>query len=159
MRLILETSRYIYSSISSGGRNNEILHSNKNSNYFSHPHLIDKLWWHQAIIWTDVDKLSVYSNDIHLRATSNEMPQPSIAEIMMTSSNGNIFRVTGYFLWSAPWINKPEDGDLRCHRAHYDVIVTIRLKISCLRFHPNVPGANESIHCVLVTTYSIIAYI
>ena len=68
----------------------------------------------------------------------------------MTSSNGNIFRITGplcaeltrhrwiprtkasdvelwSFLWSAPWINgwvnyhKP--GDLRCHRAHYDVIV------------------------------------
>ena len=70
---------------------------------------------------------------------------------MMTSSNGNIFRVTGplcweftgyrwipltkpsnaelwCFLWSAPWINgkvsNREAGDLRRHRAHYDVIVT-----------------------------------
>ena len=70
---------------------------------------------------------------------------------MMTSSNGNIFRVTGplwgeftgdrwiphtkasdaelwCFLWSAPWINDSvnnrEAGDLRRHRAHYDVIVT-----------------------------------
>ena len=69
---------------------------------------------------------------------------------MMTSSNGNIFHVTGplcgeltghrwipltkasdaelwCFLWSAPWINgwvnNREAGDLRCHRAHYDVIV------------------------------------
>ena len=70
---------------------------------------------------------------------------------MMTSSNnGNIFRVTGplcgeftghrwisltkpsdaelwCFLWSAPWINgwvnNGEAGDLRPHRAHYDVTV------------------------------------
>ena len=68
---------------------------------------------------------------------------------MMTSSNGNIFRVTGHlfrnspvagevlakasdaefwwFLWSAysinGWINNGEAGDLRSHRAHYDLIV------------------------------------
>ena len=69
---------------------------------------------------------------------------------MMTSSNGNIFRVTGplcgeftghlwipltkasdaelrCFLCSSPWINgwlnNREAGDLRRHRAHYDVIV------------------------------------
>ena len=66
----------------------------------------------------------------------------------MTSSNGNIFRVTGplcgeitghrwiphskasdalMFLWSAPWlngwVNNREAGDLRRQRAHYDVIV------------------------------------
>ena len=76
---------------------------------------------------------------------------PSAASIMMTSSNGKIFRVsplfgefTGprwiprtqasdaelwWFLWSAPWINgwvnNGEAGDLRHHRAHYDVIVMI----------------------------------
>ena len=70
---------------------------------------------------------------------------------MMTSSNGNIFRVTDLlcgeftghrwisltkasgaelwcFLWSAGpwingWVNNREAGDLRRHRAHYDVIV------------------------------------
>ena len=50
--------------------------------------------------------------------------------IMMTSSTGNIFLVighlcgefTGYFLWS---VNTGEDGDLRRHHAHYDVIVII----------------------------------
>ena len=69
---------------------------------------------------------------------------------MMTSSNGNIFRVTGHlcgeftgdrwiprtkvsnadlwcFLWSPPWINgwvnNREAGDLRRHRSHYDVII------------------------------------
>ena len=67
---------------------------------------------------------------------------------MMTSSNGNIFRITGplcefigyrwipltkasdaellCFLWSVPWINgwvnNREAGDLRRHRVHYDVI-------------------------------------
>ena len=70
--------------------------------------------------------------------------------VMMTSSNGNIFRVTGLlcgefigrrwipltkasnselwcFLSSAPcikgWVNNREVGDLRRHHAHYDVIV------------------------------------
>ena len=71
-------------------------------------------------------------------------------ENIMTSSIGNIFRVTGpvcgefighrwipltkasdaglwCVLWSAPWINgwvnNREAGDLRRNRAHYDVIV------------------------------------
>ena len=65
---------------------------------------------------------------------------------MMTSSNGNIFRVTGplcgeftgdrwiphtkasdaelwCFLWINGWVNNREAGDLRRQRAHYDVIV------------------------------------
>ena len=70
--------------------------------------------------------------------------------LTMTSSNGNIFRVTGplcgefvgdrwiprtkandvklwCFLWSAPWINgwvnNREADDLRRQRVHYDVII------------------------------------
>ena len=65
---------------------------------------------------------------------------------MMTSSNGNIFRITGplcghrwipltkasdaklwWFLWSAPeqtsLLSKRRAGDFRCHRAHYDIII------------------------------------
>ena len=60
----------------------------------------------------------------------------------MTSSNGNIFRVTGiyegnlqvaseaelrYFRWSSPekngWAYIRDDGDLRRHRANYNIIV------------------------------------
>ena len=73
---------------------------------------------------------------------------------MMTSSNGNIFRVTGHlcgeftgdrwipstkasdaelwcFLWSAwinVWVYNCETGDLRRNRAHYDVIVMLPRK-------------------------------
>ena len=36
--------------------------------------------------------------------------------VMMTSSNGNIFRVTGPL---CGWVNNREAGDLRCHRGHY----------------------------------------
>ena len=73
---------------------------------------------------------------------------------MMTSSNGSMFRITGplcgeftglrwipctkaseaqlwCFLWSAPWINgwvnNREAGNLRRHRAHYDVIVLMHV--------------------------------
>ena len=82
-------------------------------------------------------------NDLHRKRVR-------IRHDTMTSSNGNIFRVTGHlcveftghrwilrtgasdaelwcFLWSAPWINgwvnNHEAGDLRRHRTHYDVIV------------------------------------
>ena len=65
----------------------------------------------------------------------------------MTSSNGNIFRVTGHFagnspvnsphkgqwrgalmfslicIWINDWVNNREASDLRRYRAHYDVIV------------------------------------
>ena len=73
---------------------------------------------------------------------------------MMTSSNGNIFRVTGPFVrrihrsavnsphkgqwrrvlmfslictWLHGWVNIREAGDLRRHRAHYDVNVMWRV--------------------------------
>ena len=65
---------------------------------------------------------------------------------MMTSSNGNIFLITGplcreftdhrwiprtqtidmelwCFLLINVWVNNCEAGDLRCHHAHYDTIV------------------------------------
>ena len=65
---------------------------------------------------------------------------------MMTSSNGNIFRVTGHLcgprwiphikgqwrgalmfslicIWISGWVNNGEAGDLRRYRAHYDVTV------------------------------------
>ena len=83
--------------------------------------------------------------------------------IMMTSSNGNIFRVTGhlcgeftgdrwiprkkgqwlralmfslFFAWINGWANNGEAGDLRHHRAHYDVTVMCRCKCYlCSGFH------------------------
>ena len=40
-------------------------------------------WRHQAITWTNVDWSSVKSSDIHVRAISQEMPQPSITKICL----------------------------------------------------------------------------
>ena len=71
---------------------------------------------------------------------------PERVEIMMTSSNGNIFRVTGHLspvnsphkgqwrgawmfslicVWINGWVNNREAGDQRRYRAHYDVIVML----------------------------------
>ena len=63
---------------------------------------------------------------------------------MMTSSNGNIFRVTGHSpykgqwrgalmfslicVWINGWVNS-EAGDLRWYRAHYDVTVMCLLTV------------------------------
>ena len=61
----------------------------------------------QAITWTNVDWSSVKSSDLHIRAISQEMPQPSISKIC--------------------------------------------LKITCLKFHSNFPGANElKLPCLLI---------
>ena len=65
--------------------------------------------------------------------------------IMMTSSNGTIFRITGPLCgeftgpgefpaqrpvticaWINDWVNNREAGDLRRHRGHYDVNVMIK---------------------------------
>ena len=81
---------------------------------------------------------------------------------MMTSSNGYIFRVTSHlcgeftghpwipltmtsvadflcFLWSMPeinaWVNNREAGDLRRHRAHYDVILSLCFSVSMVDPH------------------------
>ena len=66
-----------------------------------------------------------------------------ITSLMMTSSNGNIFHVTGHLSphkgqWRGAlmfsliyvsindWVNNREAGDVRCYHAHYDVIVMLQ---------------------------------
>ena len=93
--------------------------------------------------------------------------QNRYARHMMTSSNGNLFRVTGHFLWeihrspvNSPhksqwreallfslicawingWVNTREAGDLRRNRAHYDV--TIMNKSLPTRSHSMIPKNN-----------------
>ena len=46
-------------------------------------HWLNIAWRHQAITWTNADWSSVKSNDIHIRAISQEMPQPSITKIYL----------------------------------------------------------------------------
>ena len=41
-------------------------------------------WRLQAITWTNFDWSSVKSCDIHIRAISQEMPQPSLTKIHLT---------------------------------------------------------------------------
>ena len=81
--------------------------------------------------------------------------------IMMTSSNETIFRVTGPLCLRSPvnsphkgqwrgalmfslicaringWVNNGEAGDLRRHRAHYDVIVMDAWKMPGIRLQQN----------------------
>ena len=79
----------------------------------------------------------------------SELTQLRVCVLMMTSSNGNIFRVTGPLCgeftgpgefparrpvtrmfslicaWINGWVNNCEAGDLRRHRDHYDVNVML----------------------------------
>ena len=91
---------------------------------------------------------------------------------MMTSSNGNIFRVTGplrgestdhrwvltqpsdaelwCFLWSASeypdWANNRDAGDLRRHRALYEVTVMIIVKERIVFIFEKTKQNKKSIH-------------
>ena len=91
-------------------------------------------------------------------------PGDCLVLVMMTSSNGNIFRVTGplcreftgpgefptqrpvtrsfdvfFFIcvWINGWVNNREAGDLRRYQAHYDVIVMDTMMYQ---------GANKFVH-------------
>ena len=102
--------------------------------------------WRTSSMWKEITLQSddgynehLVSNEIHLFLVSSY-------EILMTSSNGNIFRVTGSLCgktspsphkgqlrgtlvfslicaWINRWANNRNDGDLRRHRAHYDANV------------------------------------
>ena len=90
-------------------------------------------WWKHKIPWI----VSVKTCIKHGSAAVMRNPQ----KIMMTSSNGNIFRVTGHLCgefkghgrgalmislicaWIKGWVNNGEAGDLRRYRAHYDITV------------------------------------
>ena len=45
------------------------------------------VWRHQAITWTNVDLSSLRSIDIHLRASSFKIPEPSVTEIGLKITN------------------------------------------------------------------------
>ena len=104
---------------------------------------------------------------------------------MMTSSNGNIFRVTGLLCgeftghqwipltkgqwrgalifslicaWINAWVNNREAGNLRRHRAHYDVIVMDEVRFvskqASLKYHPVCEGHRKQQRIVNLTTLS-----
>ena len=68
-------------------------------------------------------------NSLYPQTKENRIWSANAYYIMMTSSNGNIFRVTGHLCgeFTGPrWIpNNRKAGDLRPYRAHYDVTVML----------------------------------
>ena len=121
------------------------------------PHLV-MIWPTVMIQWgtkmTKVDKI-VFGH-LWLRGVAG--PHRTLrVNFMMTSSNGNIFRVTGPLCgeftghrwiptqrsmtrsfnfvicaWINGWVNTGEAGNLRRHRAHFDVTLMLALAQLCL---------------------------
>ena len=56
-------------------------------------------WWHQAFTWTSVDLSSLRSSDVHLRAISCEISQPSVAKISLKI-------ILLRFYWNPPGANE-----------------------------------------------------
>ena len=99
-------------------------------------------------ISTSFKESNRYFRSIKFTVTTEKLPNERSFG-MMTSSNGNIFRVTSHLCGNSPvpvnsphkgqwrgalmftlicarmygWVNNREAGDLRRYRAHYDVIV------------------------------------
>ena len=90
-------------------------------------------------------------NRLNRKIKSDSLSRQQSSTSMMTSSNGNIFRVTGplftgefhaqravtgsfdvFFDLQLSWTDNREAGDLRRHRAHYDVIVMLNVLCTSL---------------------------
>ena len=56
-------------------------------------------WRHQAITWTNADLSSLRSSDVHMRAISLEISQPSVTKISLKS-------ISLRFYWNLPWANE-----------------------------------------------------
>ena len=97
-------------------------------------------WTLQSAIFVNIVIMTMKT----LLVSTIDYPISIITQTMMTSSNGNIFRVTGHLCgvnsphkgqWRGAlmfslicgrinvWVNNGEAGDLRRHRAHYYVTV------------------------------------
>ena len=86
-----------------------------------------------------------YCSQVTLNIGRYRREKPNLLITMMTSSNGNIFRVTGPLCgeWRGAlmfslicasingWVNNREAGDLRRQRGHYDVIVMTKTLAGC----------------------------
>ena len=109
------------------------------------------------VLWKQISKGNLYGFLLHNTLLTRDIILNVFPLRMMTSSNGNIFRVTGPLCGEFPghrlipltkarnaelsficaWINDSinnrEAGDLRRHRAHYDVTVMIKCVLNvCL---------------------------
>ena len=85
------------------------------------------------ITWQYMSLSLVFTCVVHYISRPNQRSCHAIptSSVMMTSSNGNIFPaqrpVTRSLMfslictWMNGWVNNREAGDLRRHRAHYDV--------------------------------------
>ena len=83
---------------------------------------MDWLWLMSKVI---LQTVGIIKNKIKIHSTWNQTNVQNITfdlDNMMTSSNGNMFRATRY-AWTNVWANNRNAGDLRWHRAHYDVTV------------------------------------
>ena len=92
---------------------------------------------------------------------------------MMTSWNGVIFRVTGHCegtsphkgqwhgallfslicVWINGWVNNSGAGDLRCHRAHYDV--TVMICTQCRLCCGDEEHIQSTLRCCNTTKYDV----
>ena len=102
--------------------------------------------WRTSSMWKEITLQSDDGYNEHLVSNKIHLFLVSSYEILMTSSNGNIFRVTGPLCgktspsphkgqlrgtlvfslicaWTNRWANNRDDSDLRRHRAHYDANV------------------------------------
>ena len=106
-----------------------------------------------SLLWTGLGANQTY---FRKKAQLGALLWWKTSRCMMTSSNGNIFRVTGLFCgeftghrcipntkasdaelwcmicaWTNSWANNADVGDLKRHRAHYDVIESLEF-ITCM---------------------------
>ena len=103
-------------------------------------------WWHQANTWTNVDWSSVKSSDIHIRAISQEMPQPSIPKMGLKitylkfhSNFSGANELKAWYLLSTKPLLKPMLSSCQLDKFPYQ---TIHLKMTSASWLPFCLGLN-----------------
>ena len=122
-----------------------------------HTHIHSRAHTHIYIYYTLLILVQYGHNKVALMWLKTARPeQNDLYSHMMTSSNRNIFRVTGFCAannsphkgqWRGPlmfsficvsingWVNNHEAGDLRRYRAHYEVTIMTRRSSMVTQVH------------------------
>ena len=105
-------------------------------------------WRHQAINWTNVGWSSVKSSDIHVRAISQEMPQPSI-----TKTHLKIIYKISFKFPRGQWVKLLAD-QCGCGTGNHNFKIFSSDQNTwhyLLKFHSIFPQSNLTTLCVKVT--------
>ena len=100
------------------------------AHYYNELHMFETSWSRHLCTWWR-HQMETFSALLAICAGNSPVPVEFLSQRPVTRS----FDVFFDLRWINGWVNNGEGGDLRCRRAHYDVIVNKHLFIKTLQKH------------------------